>query len=72
MLTDERLKMHLLNMVQSRVHNISIERECLTAYIPCTNALCQVSPVNYHILPDLINTLLWITVQLIGDDRLEF
>ena len=59
--------------VSLRVHNISIEREreCLTTYIPCTNALRQVSPVNYRILPDLINTLLRITVLLIGDDRLE-
>ena len=23
----------------SRLHNISKERECLTAHIPCTNAL---------------------------------
>ena len=38
----------------SRVHNISIEGECLTAYIPCTNALRQVTPVNYRILSDLI------------------
>ena len=37
-------------------------------YIPCTNALCQVSPVNYCILSYLINTLLRITELLIGDD----
>ena len=42
--------------VAARVHNISKERECLTAHICCTNALRQVSPVNYHILTDLINT----------------
>ena len=62
--------MHL-QPIASRVHNISIERECLTAYIPCTNALRKVSPVNYRLLPDLINTLLRITELLIGDDRLE-
>ena len=61
----------MVHHVLSRVHNISTERECLTAYIPCTNALRQVSPVNYRILPDLINTLLRITVLLIGDDRFE-
>ena len=33
----------------------SRERECLTAHIPCTNALRQVTPVNYRILTDLIN-----------------
>ena len=38
-----------------RVHNISKERECLTTHIPCTNALRQVSSVNYRILTDLIN-----------------
>ena len=38
----------------TRVHNISIKGECLTAYIPCTNALHQVTPVNYCILSDLI------------------
>ena len=54
--------------ISARVHNISLERECLTAYIPCTNALRKVSPVNY---PDLINTLLRITELLIGDERLE-
>ena len=37
-----------------RVHNISVEGECLTAYIPCTIALRQVTPVNYCILTDLI------------------
>ena len=41
---------------------------CLTAYISCTNALCQISPVNYCILTDLINALLWMTVLLIGDN----
>ena len=49
----------------SRVHNISRERVCLTAYIPCTNALRLVSLVNYRILRNLL-----ITVVLIGDDRL--
>ena len=41
--------------IAARVHNISIEGECLTAYIPCTNALRQVTPVNYRILSDLIH-----------------
>ena len=49
-----------------RVHNISIERDRLYTLYKRT-----VSPVNYHILPDLINTLLWITELLIGDNRLE-
>ena len=43
------------SILQLRVHNISKERECLTAHTPCTNAMRQVSPVNYHILTDLIN-----------------
>ena len=34
--------------------NISIEGGCLTAYTPCTNALRQVTPVNYRILSDII------------------
>ena len=38
----------------ARVHNISIEGECLTAYIPHTNVLRQVTPVNYRILTYLI------------------
>ena len=46
----------LLALPVSRVHNISIEGECLIAYIPCTNALHQVTPVNYRVLSDLINT----------------
>ena len=43
------------SILQLRVHNISKEREYLTAHTPCTNAMRQVSPVNYHILMDLIN-----------------
>ena len=39
---------------KTKNHNISIEGECLTAYIPHTNALRQVTPVNYSILTDLI------------------
>ena len=42
------------NLIRARVHNISREGECQTTYIPCTNALCQVTPVNYHIFMDLI------------------
>ena len=37
-----------LTVVLARVHNISKERESLTAHIPCTNAMRQVSPVNYR------------------------
>ena len=48
----------------------SRERVCLTAHIPCTNALRQVTPVNYCILTDLINASSWITELLISDDRL--
>ena len=40
----------------ARVHNIYREGECLTTYTPCTNALRQVTPVNYCILSDLIYT----------------
>ena len=47
-----------------------VEREYLTAHIPCTNALHQVTPVNYRILMDLINASSWMTELLISDDRL--
>ena len=40
--------------ITARVHNTSIEGEYLTTYIPCTNALHQITPVNYRILSDLI------------------
>ena len=43
-------------IIFARVHNISRERECLTARIAYTNALHQVSPPNYRILMDLVNT----------------
>ena len=48
----------------------SRERESLTAHITCTNALRQVTPVNYRILTDLINASSWMTELLISDDRL--
>ena len=48
------LLIQIVATIIPRVHYISIEGECLTAYIPCTNALRQVTPVNYRILLDLI------------------
>ena len=41
------------NMI-SRVHSLSKEGKYLTAYVPCTNTLHQVTPVNYCILMDVI------------------
>ena len=35
--------------------------------IPHTNALPLVSPVNYHILPDLISTREWMTALFISE-----
>ena len=40
--------------MRARVRNVNREGECLTTYIPCTNALRQVTPVNCRILSDLI------------------
>ena len=39
---------HNIYMVEPRVHNIYREGECLTTYIPSTNAMRQVTPVNYR------------------------
>ena len=39
--------------------------------IPCTNTLQQVSPVNYRIPTDSINTRAWMTRQLISEDSFE-
>ena len=39
---------YIKRSVLSRVHIVSREGECLTTYIPCTNALHQVTPVNTH------------------------
>ena len=51
-----KLNFKQVDILISRVHNIYREGERLTAYIPCTNALRQVTPVNYRILSDLIYT----------------
>ena len=70
------LMRHMLNNSQflkkvksvlSRVHNISIESVSNRLY---TLYKCTESSIT-SILPDLINTLLWITILLIDDDRLE-
>ena len=36
-----------------------------------TNALLVVSPVNYRILPNLIDTQAWMTRPLIGGNNLQ-
>jgi len=54
------MRLAINNLLLSR-HNISTEEQCLTLNVAHTNALLIVSPVNYRILPNLINTWAWIT-----------